>query len=443
MFHNRIKIYKAGNPTPGQYVLYWMQQSQRVTYNHALEYAIQTANKHKLPLLVVFVFDIGFPEANQRHFAFMIQGLKEVEKGLAKRGITLLFRQGNMVSEILKIAQQAACLISDFGYLKIQRQWRERIADLVKIPFVCLESDIVVPVEKASDKQEYMARTIRPKIEKQLDDYLIPFETYKYQGKRLDNQSSFDPDTLLPLLNNSPSIVSEISGGYSIAISRLDKFIQQKLNNYHLPNKDLVNSNYSELSPYLHFGQISVLEIVEKVKSAHANLESQIAFLEQLIIRRELAINFCYYNQNYDNYDYINPQWAADSLDFHSMDARDYIYDLQELEEGQTHDPAWNAAQIQMVKTGYMHNYLRMYWGKKIIEWSLSPRQAYYNMLYLNNKYELDGRDPNAFTGIAWCFGNHDTAWKERDIFGKVRYMNYQGLKRKFAIKAYEDKWNK
>lgn len=441
MFHNRIKIYKAGNPSTGEYVLYWMQQSQRVFYNHALEYAIETANKLKLPLLVLFVFDINFPEANKRHFSFMIQGLKEVQKDLSDRGITMIFRQGYMVSEIMKVAQAASCLISDYGYLRIQRQWRQKLADDLKIPFICLESDIIVPVEKASNKQEYMARTIRPKIEKQLDEYLIPFYSNEYLGSSLNELDSFNPDDLLSLLDDSVKPVSKITGGYSQAISKLEDFVQNKLNNYHLHNKDLVNSNYSQLSPYLHFGQISVLEIIEKIKEAGAILEAQTAFLEQLIIRRELAINYCYYNQNYDNYDHINPDWAADSLDFHSMDKRERIYDLDLLEEAKTHDPAWNAAQLQMVKTGYMHNYMRMYWGKKIIEWSISPRQAFYHMLYLNNKYELDGRDANAFTGVAWCFGNHDTAWKERDIFGKVRYMNYQGLKRKFDISAYEFEW--
>ncbi len=444
MFHNRLRVYRQGQVKNQGFILYWMQQSQRVSYNHALEYSIQLANKSKLPLLVLCVLDINFPEANLRHFTFMIQGLKEVQQDLKELGISLIFKQGDMVTEVSKIAKNASFIISDFGYLKIQRKWRHDLAKVIDVPFYCLESDIVVPVEQASDKQEYMARTIRPKIDKQLDDYLIPFIPTKYENEFIDKYESVNPDHILTLLDASVTPVSGklgLNGGYSQAESKLKSFISQRLDSYHLHNKDLVNSNYSELSPYLHFGQISVLEIVDKVKNSSANPEGQKAFLEQIIIRRELAINFCYYNLKYDDFDFINPKWAADSLDFHTLDKRPYIYDLDVLEKADTHDPAWNAAQLQMTRTGYMHNYMRMYWGKKIIEWSESPRQAFSNMLYLNNKYELDGRDPNAFTGIAWCFGNHDTAWKERDIFGKVRYMNYQGLKRKFDISAYEFEW--
>jgi len=438
MFNDRIRIYQDEVPKNGDFLLYWMQQSQRVYYNHALEYAIQQANQLKLPLLVLFVFDINFPEANQRHFSFMIEGLKEIEEKLKKKNIRLIFRQGNMVEEVVKIARDSAILISDYGYLKIQREWRAQINKLLAKPFYCLESDIVIPVEIASDKQEYMARTIRPKIQSKLDEYLIPFQTSIYEGSYLNNFKTLNPDDILDLVDDSVKAVLSFHGGYTSALTQLENFIQYKLPSYHLHNKDLVNTYYSELSPYLHFGQISVLEIATKIKESQINIEAQNSFFEQLIIRRELAVNFCYFNPNYDNYDHINPKWASETLEFHTLDEREYIYELDVLETADTHDPAWNATQDQMVNTGYMHNYLRMYWGKKIIEWSSSPREAYYNMLYLNNKYELDGRDPNAFTGIAWCFGNHDTAWRERDIFGKVRYMNYQGLKRKFDIGSYE-----
>lgn len=443
MFTNRIKFYKEIVSNSGDYVLYWMQQSQRVSYNHALEYAIQQANHSGLPLLVLFVFDTNFPEANQRHFTFMIEGLLEVEQELKQKNIRIQFEQGNMVAKVVKYASNASQLVGDFGYLRIQREWREAISAKINKPFVCLESDIVVPVEVASDKQEYMARTIRPKIERELDDYLIPFHVETYQGEYLSSFVSLNPQEILQQVDSSVKAVTSITGGYSSALDKVESFLQHKLNNYHLHSKDLVKSNYSELSPYLHFGQISPLEIVHKVKRTNALQEAQNSFLEQLIVRRELAINFCYYNPNYDNYEHINPNWAKVSLEFHMMDSREYVYSLEELEQAQTHDPAWNAAQLQMVNTGYMHNYLRMYWGKKIIEWSLTPQIAYSNMLYLNNKYQLDGRGANVFSGVAWCFGNHDTAWKERAIFGKVRYMNYNGLKRKFQIDNYIEEFLK
>ncbi|MGC9362125.1 MAG: deoxyribodipyrimidine photo-lyase, partial [Candidatus Syntrophosphaera sp.] len=213
----------------------------------------------------------------------------------------------------------------------------------------------------------------------------------------------------------------------------------------------------SGLSPYLHFGQISALEVALRVmeyaeipafeaanlirdKSDLDPLQAGVAsFLEELIVRRELSCNFCYYNEDYDNYNSI-PLWARKTLNDHLGDARPYDYSLEELETARTDDPFWNAAQQEMLRTGKMHNYLRMYWGKKLIEWIPEPETAFGLMLYLNNKYLLDGRDPNSYAGVAWCFGKHDRPWQERDIFGKVRYMNANGLKRKFDMQGYLEK---
>jgi deoxyribodipyrimidine photo-lyase len=225
-------------------------------------------------------------------------------------------------------------------------------------------------------------------------------------------------------------------GGTSQAKKLLTKFIKSKLDKYPVLRNDPTQNYESNLSPYIHFGQISPVYIALKVKQT--NSPGKDAFLEQLIVRRELAHNLVYYNKNYYKYQ-ILPAWAKTTLNFHKKDKRQYIYTLEQFELAQTHDPAWNAAQTQMVITGKMHNYMRMYWGKKIIEWSRTPEEAFDIALYLNNKYELDGRDPNGFTGILWCFGMHDRPWPERHVFGKVRYMNFAGLKRKFDVQKFID----
>jgi deoxyribodipyrimidine photo-lyase len=194
------------------------------------------------------------------------------------------------------------------------------------------------------------------------------------------------------------------------------------------------------MSPWLHFGQISPLVIALKVMKTQS--PGKEAYLEELIIRRELAMNYTYYNPFYDSFEGLN-DWAKKTLKEHEKDKRPYRYSIDELEQAQTHDPYWNAAQEEMRITGKMHGYMRMYWGKKILEWMKSPEEAFSTALYLNNKYELDGRDPNGFAGIAWCFGKHDRPWFERPIFGKIRYMNANGLKRKFNAEAYVDKIKK
>jgi deoxyribodipyrimidine photo-lyase len=191
------------------------------------------------------------------------------------------------------------------------------------------------------------------------------------------------------------------------------------------------------MSPYLHFGQISPLYVALKVsKTSSAGKDS---YLEELIVRRELSHNFVFYNNSYDKFACLEP-WAMRTLNFHCRDKREYVYTFEQFEKAQTHDPYWNAAQKDMVITGKMHGYMRMYWGKKILEWSRNPQAGFKIALQLNNKYELDGRGPNAFAGVAWCFGKHDRAWGERSVFGKIRYMNAAGLKRKFDADAYVKK---
>lgn len=423
------------------YVLYWMQASQRAEYNHALEFAIEKANELNNPLVAFFGITDNYPEANERHYYFLCEGLKTVHRALAKRGVQLVIRHCSPENGLIAIARKASCVVVDAGYTKVQRAWRSTAAAGLACALFQVETDVVVPVTVTSPKEEYAAATIRKKIQRQLKTFLIPLKSRKLNSDSLSiNVNSLfsvdDPAGAVARLNidRSVSRSRHLSGGTLSAKKMLTHFIKNKLDRFADLRNDPGKDYLSNLSPYLHFGHIAPLYIALQVQKA--NSPGNDAFLEELIIRRELSMNFVWYNKHYDSFACL-PKWAQDTLRYHKRDRREHLYTRKQFEQAKTHDPYWNAAQLEMVLTGKMHGYMRMYWGKKILEWSKTPEEAFQIALYLNNKYELDGRDPNAYTGVAWCFGKHDRAWAERPIFGKVRYMNAAGLKRKFEIDAY------
>ncbi len=428
----------------GRYVLYWMQQAQRVTTNHALGLAIELANERGLPVVVGFGLMDDYPEANRRHYAFMLEGLAEVAADLEDRRIRFVLRHGEPPRVALELAKEAAIVVCDRGYLRHQVAWREKVAEAAGCRVVQVESDVVVPVDLVSDKAEHAARTIRPKIARLRDDFLTGFEPEAVQhgALDLDLESDFDardPAATLDRLKLDGDVgpVSRFRGGAAAARERLEAFIEEKLDGYADGRNEPVARQCSELSPYLHFGQISPLDLALAAREAEGiGSEDRSSFLEELIVRRELAMNFVAFTEDYDSYAML-PDWAQKTLDEHRRDEREHLYDAAALAAGETHDPYWNAAMREMRVSGYMHNYMRMYWGKKIIEWSKSPEDAYATALALNNRWFLDGRDPASFANIGWLFGLHDRAWTERPVFGKIRYMNDRGLKRKFDIAAY------
>lgn len=421
-------------------MLYWMQAAQRTEYNHALEYSIQRANKLKVPVVVLFGISDNYPEANLRHYHFMLEGLKETKKTLEERGIRFVVKHKSPELAAVDIAAKARIVIVDAGHALVQRQWRRYAARHIQCSLEEVETNLIVPVTEASEKENFSAGTLRPRITLKLKDYLVRLNQIKPLYDSLNiNFASFDISDIRLALSNlsidrSVGPVKNFKGGTNEAKRRLKAFIFDKLENYaELRNDPCVDAT-SNMSPYLHFGQISPLYIALKVMES--NSPGKEAYLEELIVRRELSHNFVFYNCEYDNFDSL-PAWARNTLNLHGPDKREYIYSLKEFEQATTHDPYWNAAQQEMIITGKMHGYMRMYWGKKILEWSKSPKEGFRIALYLNNKYELDGRDPNSFAGIAWCFGKHDRAWGERKVFGKIRYMNASGLKRKFDPNAY------
>ena len=428
----------------GRYVLYWMQQSQRANFNPALEHAIFRANQLSCPVLVAFGLDAGYPEANERHFAFMLEGLVEVVESLRKRGIQFVMRMARPDAACLAFAPDAMLIVCDRGYLRHQKAWRETVGGEAGCQVVQVEGDAVVPVDHVSDKREYAARTLRPKIGRLLESFLedVPQRLPARSSLQLRIKSdcnAADADRILDHLDIDRSVgrAKRFRGGTAEARRRLGEFLRRGLDGYGEARNDPADPQCSNLSPYLHFGQISPVEVARKARTARSGGdEDRIKFVEQLVVRRELALNFVHFESDYDRYRCL-PGWARDTLARHRGDAREHVYGRRDLEQAKTHDPYWNAAMTEMVRTGYMHNYMRMYWGKKIIEWSNNPEHAYRTALALNNKYLLDGRDANSYTGVGWVFGLHDRPWTERPVFGTVRYMNARGLARKFDIDAY------
>lgn len=436
----RISFLNHAPAKKGGYVLYWMQASQRARFNHALEYAIERANELKLPCIVFFGLTDKYPEANTRHYRFMLEGLKGTAGELKKRGLLFVIRRTSPDEGAIVLAKRAAIVVCDRGYTRIQRRWREKVAKRIGCSLIEVESDVVVPVRAVSAKEEYAAATIRPKITRLLKRYLVPLRETRPKTSSVRPQfASIDIDDIDRIiggmkLDRSVPACPEFRGGTDAAIKRLKDFIRNKLDRFGDLRNDPSLDHLSNMSPYLHFGQISPVYIALEVKRSGSPAAA--AYLEELIVRRELAMNFVHYNERYDSFDCL-PDWAKRTLVKHSKDSRDHIYTRGQLENASTHDPAWNAAQTEMVRTGKMHGYMRMYWGKKIIEWTRGPQEAYRVALYLNNRYELDGRDPNGFAGVAWVFGKHDRPWGERRIFGSVRYMNDKGLARKFDVGKY------
>lgn len=440
----RIKLLNEADPGSGTYTLYWMQQSQRTELNHALEFAIQRANLNGNRLLVVFAVTEDYPEANVRHYRFMLEGLQQVSDALGRRKIKFVLRIGRPPDVVIELATNASEIICDRGYLRHQVAWREEVAKAASTRVWQIESDVVVPVETASDKREYAARTIRSQLNKATDEFLEDLRTTAIEKDSVNlRKEGEDLTDLAPLMeklsvDRSMESVSEFVGGASKAKAHLRQFMENRLPAYS-NRKDLTNERVSYLSPYLHFGQISPIEVALRLKDEVRDSEQMEDFLDELTVRRELAINFVHYEKEYDSTTCL-PDWAIKTLNDHEDDEREYLYTFTELEAAETHDPAWNAAMTEMKHRGYLHNHLRMYWGKKIIEWTNTTNHAYRTALDLNNRYFLDGRDANSYANVLWLFGLHDRAHGEREVFGKVRYMSYDGLKRKCHLEEYIQK---
>jgi deoxyribodipyrimidine photo-lyase len=433
----------------GRYVLYWMQMFKRVANNHALIWAVRQANELGLPLVVYEGLKYYYPWASDRLHTFILEGVEEKRVEFEKLGIRYVFYlQENSKAPkqtVARLAKEAALIVTDDYPCFIIPHHNNVVSEKTSVAVHAVDSCGVIPMSKF-EKEEYAAYTIRPKIEKLLNQYLRPVEPERVKVRRphldVDCPETVVNDDHIADLVRGCSIDHSVKpspyyrGGTKSARTRLKHFVEDILPDYEKARNRPERDGSSRMSAWLHFGFISPLEIALAVKSAKAPQDSKDAFLEELIVRRELSFNMTRHNPNYESLKAL-PDWVHRTMRKHSADERTVIYDLEDLEAGKTHDELWNAAQREMVATGEMHNYVRMLWGKNVIAWSPSYEVAFETLVHLNNKYCLDGRDPNSYAGILWCFGKHDRPWMERPVFGQIRFMTSGSTGKKFDSKKY------
>jgi deoxyribodipyrimidine photo-lyase len=440
----RLTVRRWGEPDPeGRCVIYWMQRAQRAFDNPALTAAIDAGNLLGKPVVVFFQVIPHAHHANLRHYRFLIEGLTDIAKGLEKRNVGFVLRRYPDHGLLRFCSEARPCLvISDENPLAQAERAKSRVAQKITSPFWSVDADVVVP-SRLLGKEHYAARTIRPKIHALLPKFMLPVKNpranFPWRAPKTLRSITLNGNLLDQFpIDNSVAPSRYFQGGSQAAQRCLERFLRYRLKGYATQRNKPDLDGTSQLSPYLHFGHLGVQAVALAVQDAMAPLQDRQAFLEELIVRRELAVNFVRFNPNYENFDSCEP-WADVTQRKHAQDPRQYLYNERQLENADTHDPLWNAAQKQMVLTGWMHGYLRMYWAKKILEWTESPQAAYQIAVRLNDRHELDGRDPNGYAGIAWAIvGKHDRAWgPERPIYGKIRYMSYASTSRKFDSRAY------
>ncbi len=465
---SRVRQLNQGSFEKGT-VVYWMDRDLRLRDNWALLFADALARKHHQPLVVVYNFVPNFLGGAERHVRFKMEALALLQSDALEKNISFFVLVDESGTEtpkhIVDFCEQAdaGALVTDFSPLKIQRKWKEQITKKINIPFFEVDAHNIVPAWQASPKQEFGAYTLRPKLHKKLPEFLEAFPVL--QKQKISFHKKIKQQSLTPykkIATQADDIF--LKGGEEAAHTQLRIFLKEKLSLYARDRNDPLALAQSNLSAYLHYGMISAQAVVletlrvskfslsqvttPKKNNAASEIktpglkESVAAFLEELIIRRELADNFCLYNTNYDSVEGF-PAWAEKTLNAHRKDKREYVYTKKQFEQALTHDELWNAAQREMVRTGKMHGYMRMYWAKKILEWTSSPEEAMKIAVFLNDTYELDGRDPNGYAGIAWSIGGvHDRAWFERPVYGQIRYMARSGCEKKFDVKKYIEKFS-
>lgn len=481
---NSYRKFSRNNNEPnenGDYVLYWMQINRRFQYNYALEYAIGWANKLGKPLLIYEGLSIEYPWASDRFHAFIMEGMKE----------NLDFSESNDLNyfnfvepEIgagkglfYRLAEKACTVISDEYPVFIIKKHNERVSDKIDVPYITIDSNGIIPLG-VTDKDPYSAYLFRKIMQKHFKEGFTnppkkdPVEELENRDKiELPKDFLNDYPKADKMLGNIEKTISgldidhevgviEMTGTRHAALGKLGYFIGHSLLEYDEKRNHPDKKKTSGLSPWLHFGKISEYEIVKAALdhqpegwtlenltpnggknsgffNGDGNIES---FLDEVITWREVGFHFAHHVDNYDEFESL-PNWARTTMEEHKDDVREYVYTLEEFERSKTHDEIWNAAQTQLREEGIIHNYLRMLWGKKIIEWTPDHRTALEYMIELNNKYAIDGRDPNSYSGIFWCFGRFDRAWQEREIFGKLRYMTSDSTRKKVKLDQYLAKY--
>lgn len=477
---NSDRIFKRNDlePNPqGKYVLYWMQINRRFHYNFALEYAVERANELGKPLLILEAFSCDYPWATDRSHTFMMQGMKEHLDYAESQNLNYVSftegKPGEYDRLLKKLASNAAELITDEYPVFIMKERNSHYPDELNLPYTTVDSNGLIPLG-LTEKDPYSAYFFRKIMQKHfVEAFTNPPANHPLS--QLEVNTRLDLNDLLPddfpdpaeSLNNISRFIERLdinhevgpvekNGTRAAALGKLGHFIRDGLLEYDEKRNDPDLDKTSGLSPWLHFGKISEYEIVKAVLehqpegwaldkitfnkgstggffNGNPNIDS---FLDEVITWREVGFHFAHHRDDYDRLDSL-PDWVQKTLDQHRDDPREWNYSYDELAASQSHDDIWNAAQTQLREEGIIHNYLRMLWGKKVIEWTPDPETALQYLIDLNNTYALDGRDPNSYSGIFWCFGRFDRAWQERPVFGKLRYMTSDSTRKKVKLKEY------
>jgi deoxyribodipyrimidine photo-lyase len=429
------------------YILYWASANRRLDSNHALAYAVDLANQHNLPVLMYEALTCEHPWANDRFHTFVLEGVPDNARRAKELGIGYCFYLRKTLADpnhvLYRLAEHAGAVVTDDYPSYIPNLYNVSVPQKIGVPYYAVEASCIAPT---TGKQEYAAYTIRPRIHKVLEEHMVPVPPLRVKKKYSEAPPLFHTEVTrekIPSLiadseiDHSVPASSKYKGGRVEALKRMQDFLEHNLRRYAMYSSKPSEKATSRLSAYLHFGHISALEIALAAREyAEQHKLMAAEFLEELIVRRELAFNFARYGPDPTKLAAL-PEWARKTLEKHAKDKRDTVYSRDQFDRALTHDPLWNACQQELLREGSIHGYYRMYWGKKIIEWSATHQEALDTMIYLNDRYALDGRDPNTYTNILWCFGLHDRPWSERSIFGMVRYMSLEGMKRKTNVDAY------
>jgi deoxyribodipyrimidine photo-lyase len=468
----------------GDYVVYWMIAARRTTHSFALDHAIARSVELGRPLIVLEPLRVGYRWASDRLHAFVLQGMADNAAAFAKAGVTyhpyVEPEVGHGSGLLAALAKHACLVITDeqpgFFLPRMVAAAGTRLA--VRLEQV--DGNGLLPL-RASDRAYPTAASFRRHLQKTLPAHVmtVPAAAPLARLPRVVRSAAIPPAILRRWPAASPALLAAgvdalatlpidhavtpapVHGGSRAAADAADDFIERKLARYGDGHNHPDDDAASGLSPYLHFGHISAHDVVRRVWTATSWDPSSLAgarvtgaregwwglprgpesFLDEIVTWRELGYGFCFHRPDYASFDSL-PDWAKRTLGEHAGDPRPEVYDPRELETASTADPVWNAAQRQLVGEGRIHNYLRMLWGKKILEWSPTPQRALATLIELNNKYALDGRDPNSYSGIFWTLGRFDRAWPTRPIFGAVRYMTSASTLKKLRLKKYLARWS-
>lgn len=469
-------------PNPeGEYVIYWMQSNRRLYYNYALDYAVAWANKLNKPLLIFEDLTIDYPWACDRFHAFVMEGMQEhindIEDNDATYFPCIEEKTGEVKDAILSLSKSSCLIISDEYPVHVTKERNRELATEFEVPFITIDSNGIIPLG-LSKKDFYSAFFFRQAMQKNfVEAYTNPpkenaLDTLVEHGAV---SFSIDLDQLLKrsleALKNIEKSISRLSIDHSVpplsmlgtreaSLTRLNEFIGSDLFDYGEERNHPDKQKTSGLSGWLHFGKISEYEIVKAVlgeqpeswsldqlspnggkRSGFFKGDKSIeSFLDEVVTWREVGFHFAHHRDDYDQFDSL-PEWALTTMEEHVHTPRMWNYSLEELEQSKTHDDIWNAAQTQLREEGIIHNYLRMLWGKKVIEWTPDHKTALKYLIHLNNKYAIDGCDPNSYSGIFWCFGRFDRAWQERAVFGKLRYMSSDNTRKKVKLNDYLNRY--